>query len=396
MSSASSPPEAEILIVGGGLAGLATAYFLARLGARGVLLVEGNRSLGLAASSQNAGILRTLLSEAPLRPLAQRSREFFLSPPQGFSNEPLVDLVGLVLTADQANAAADLELSVAAHDLPVERLTSARLKALAPHVRTPALCSFFAPQEGHVFPARVIAGLAAGARAGGVTLRTGTPIAGLLRSGSRVCGVRLVGGREISARRVVLAAGAWGARLAEPAGSPLKLTPRRRHVLVGPADERINPRWPVVWNGGDTFYSKPADGGLWLCACDQDPVDPGPDGSAAVPLAPEELARIRQRAARHLDPELLTEWWPGGRSRDQRAWAGLRTFGQEERFRIGPDPEVGDLFWVGALGGHGLVTAPAVGELAARALLGQASAAELEPYLPSGESQPTSAAACSR
>jgi D-arginine dehydrogenase len=385
MTSASLPLEAEILIVGGGLAGLATAYFLTQLGAQGVVLLEGNPEFGMAASSQNAGILRTLLSEAPLRPLARRSREFFVSPPAGFHAAPLIDAVGLVLTADEPTAAEELEAAIAAHDQPVERLTAARLKQLAPHVRTPALCAFFAPFEGHVFPDRVLAGLAAGARARGADLRRSNPVAGLLHRAGRVSGVRLTSGREVLARTVVLAAGAWGARLAAAAGSPLRLTPRRRHVLVGPADLRINPRWPVVWNGGDMFYSKPADGGLWMCACDQDVVDQGPDGSAAVPLSPEELARIRRRATRHLDPELLRHWWAPGQGRDQRAWAGLRTFGQDERFRIGPDPALQNLFWVGALGGHGLVTAPAVGELAARALLGRANSVELEPFLPSAE-----------
>lgn len=374
-----SPQEPiRFLILGGGLAGLSTAYHLARLGATGVTLIEGNPGFGRAASAQNAGILRTVLSEAHLRPLAQASRRFLLEPPPGFSDRPLVDPVGLVLTADEPAAAAELEACVAAHDQPIEALSASALARRAPHVRTKALCAFFAPGEGHVFPERVIDGFARGALAGGAHLLRGSRVEALLEGGGRVHGVRLADGRELLAEQVVLALGAWGARLAGPAGSPLPLTPRRRHVLVGPVDARVDPRWPVVWNGGDTFYSKPAEGGLWLCACDQDPVDPGPDGGAPVPLSEAELTRIRERARRHLDPRLLSDWWPGGSNRDQRAWAGLRTFGSAERFRIGPDPSLRGLFWVGALGGHGLVTAPAIGALAARALLGRSAPGELE------------------
>lgn len=378
MQRESQQEPIRFLILGGGLAGLSTAYHLARLGATGVTLIEGNPEFGRAASAQNAGILRTILSEAHLRPLAQASRRFLVEPPPGFSERPLVDPVGLVLTADQPEAAADLEACVAVHDQPVEALSAAELARRAPHVRTQALCAFFAPHEGHVFPERVIQGFARGALAGGVELWRGQRVEALLEQGGAVCGVRLGNGREIEAEQVVLALGAWGARSAGPAGSPLGLSPRRRHVLVGPADARIDPRWPVVWNGGDTFYSKPAEGGLWLCACDQEPVDPGPDGGAPVALSAAELAHIRERAARHLDARLLSDWWPSGTSRDQRAWAGLRTFGTGERFRIGPDPRLLGLFWVGALGGHGLVTAPAIGELAARALLGRCRPSELE------------------
>jgi glycine/D-amino acid oxidase-like deaminating enzyme len=385
MQRSSEHDPIRFLILGGGLAGLSTAYHLTQLGATGVTLIEGNAEFGRAASAQNAGILRTVLSEAHLRPLAQASRRFLVDPPPGFSKLPLVDPVGLVLTADQPAAAAELAACVAAHDQPIEALSPAALARRAPHVRTRALCAYFAPHEGHVFPERVIEGFARAAGSAGVRLWRGQRVAALLESAGAVHGVRLADGRELHAEQVVLALGAWGARLAGSAGSPLPLTPRRRHVLVGPADARVNPRWPVVWNGGDTFYSKPAEGGLWLCACDQDPVDPGPDGGAPVALSPAELAHIRERAARHLDPRLLEDWWLNGGNRDQRAWAGLRTFGLGERFRIGPDPSLRGLFWVGALGGHGLVTAPAVGELAARALLGRCAPTELEGVDPRAE-----------
>ena len=52
------------------------------------------------------------------------------------------------------------------------------------------------------------------------------------------------------------------------------------------------------------------------------------------------------------------------------SWACLRTFARDERFVIGPDPEVNGLIWVAGLGGHGMTTSPAVGRLGAAAVLG--------------------------
>ena len=51
-------------------------------------------------------------------------------------------------------------------------------------------------------------------------------------------------------------------------------------------------------------------------------------------------------------------------------WCGMRTFADDHRFTIGWDADVGGLFWVAGLGGHGMSTAPAVAQLAADALLG--------------------------
>ena len=52
-------------------------------------------------------------------------------------------------------------------------------------------------------------------------------------------------------------------------------------------------------------------------------------------------------------------------ARVQQKWAGLRSFVADCSPVIGHDPEVADFFWIAALGGYGIQTAPAVGRLAA-------------------------------
>ncbi|MCZ6598715.1 MAG: FAD-dependent oxidoreductase, partial [Planctomycetota bacterium] len=60
-----------ILIVGGGIAGLATAWFLSRRGKR-VVLLERERRFGAHSSGLNAGILRTVTSDPVATALTQR------------------------------------------------------------------------------------------------------------------------------------------------------------------------------------------------------------------------------------------------------------------------------------------------------------------------------------
>ena len=74
-----------ILIIGGGIAGAATAWHLAERGARGVVLLERERHFGAHATSQNAAILRTYTEGDATTALATRPPRCSWPPPRGSS-----------------------------------------------------------------------------------------------------------------------------------------------------------------------------------------------------------------------------------------------------------------------------------------------------------------------
>jgi glycine/D-amino acid oxidase-like deaminating enzyme len=344
----------KIVVIGGGLAGLSTAWHLARLGATDVVVVERERELGTQASAQNAAIVRTAIDDAPVRELARRGARFLNAPPEGFTRGPLVAGDGLLLftcSPEHGGTAVD----------------AARIRQLVPALKSaPATGRFFA-DEGRVDVRALIDGFAGGARAAGVRFELGARVRGI-RSAGR--GVELEGGRTIDAEQCVIAAGAWAAPLGRAIGSRVALTPTRRHLLVTQADERVDARWPTVWSDDDEFYARPEAGGWMLCPCDEDEVDPD---ELAVSSAALESTRAK---AQHLLED----------AQDVRAakfWAGLRTHASDRRFVIGRDPDVAGLVWAAGLGGHGVTCAAAVGELAASAVLGRALPRELaEPFSP--------------
>ncbi|MBI1383274.1 MAG: FAD-dependent oxidoreductase [Planctomycetaceae bacterium] len=356
----------SILIVGGGIAGLATAYHLGRAGARDVHLVEGHAELAGAASARSAAILRTVIEEPTTAALARRSKPHFLSPPEGFGT--LLPRRGLVLMANWKEAAEELARLCTSPDYQLEPLDPARLKALAPHIATQPLVAFYSPDDGVIDVAELVRGFAAGARAGGVHIETGARVVGLRKAGGRVVGVQLEDGSERRAERVVLAAGAWAARLAREAGSGIELQPTRRHLLVTEPEPGLDPDWPVVWNGGDTFYSRPEGGGLMLSVCDEVHADP----DLVEPL-PELARAIAEGAARHLVGV--------GTGPAARFWVGLRTLTADDRFAVGDDPDVPGLSFAAGLGGHGMSTSFETGRLAAAHLLGKGAAEDLLPAL---------------
>jgi glycine/D-amino acid oxidase-like deaminating enzyme len=359
--------ERTVLIVGGGIAGTATAWFLARRGVRDVVLVERETRLGSHATAQNAAILRTSMPDEVTERLARESAEFLRAPPAGFASVPLVDECGIVITSAQRDGElepweqrldARAQHGVAA-ETGVERCGGARLREIAPHFAARERRAWLLVREGRIDNAALMSAFERGARRAGVRFELGQRVRELLveRSADRpsaapVRGVRPADGRALEAETTVIAAGGWAGALGRLAGSRVTLRPTRRHLLVTASDARVNPRWPVVWADEDAFYARPEGGGLMLCACDE--VDVDPDRLAVVP---EERERVLEKTARHL-PDFAG-------ARAAHFWAGVRTLTHDDRFVIGGDADVDGLSWVAGLGGHGMTCSAAIGRLAA-------------------------------
>lgn len=344
----------RIVIVGGGIAGLATAWHLVRGGARDVVVVERERSLGTQSTAQNAGIVRTAIDDAPIRALARRGAEFLVAPPAGFADRPLVRGDGLIVLTSAAPPWDDGAPGI-------ERVDAARVRSLFPPLGEGARSGYLFAHEGRVDVPALLAAFERGARQGGARFELGARVAGLLPEAR---GVELADGRRIEAHTVVIAAGAWAGPLGRAVGSRIELTPTRRHLLVTQRDPEIDPHWPVLWSDDDEFYARPESGGWMLCACDGDAIDP--DHLAASGTVLESVHAKSHAVLRRarLAPAA-------------RFWAGSRTHASDKRFVLGPDPDVAGLVWAAGLGGHGITCAAAVGEVVAAAVLGAEMPAEL-------------------
>ena len=368
--------SAEHLIIGGGMAGLATAWHLVRRGAPNVVVLERSAPFS-ESSAKNAAIFRTLSADPVVDALGRRSMAGWedLGRESGLE---LLDPRGLVLAAPRGSDHLDRVLDSArrsvfdaapsslpsspekALEMPVERLGEEDWASRLPFVSTGGLSGLFRPSDGTVRLDRLRKALTDRVIAQGGLIRTGERVERLLTERRRIRGVRLASGEDVLAERTILAAGAWASLLAKPAGSQVRLTATRRHLAVTVPFPDVDESWPVFWMlGEEEFYCRPVPGerSLLLCACDEVPVD-DPDlvvSDASV------LHEIRRRAARALSIQLPSD--------HARFWCGLRTFAPDRRIVVGPDPDLAGLFWVAGLGGTGITVGLELGRIAAARLL---------------------------
>lgn len=340
----------ETVIVGAGFGGVSTAYHLARRGARGVLVLEKEAAAGTQASGRNAGLLRQSSDDpeiaALLRRGARAARRALRDIPGSIRNTG-----SLILGQGIARLAAGPHARVVDASEIVEGLEGRAL---------------YDPDDSVVDPQALLGVFLEGARGRGVTFAFGERVTAVRTVRGRIEGIETTK-RKIAARTLVVAAGAWSGEVASLAGSKgIAIEPRRRHLFRGGLDRPEGRSWPFVWNEEKGVYFRPEGDGMLLSPCDAEPHEPAePD---VDPARREELARKVADAF-----GALGEWRLGP------GWACLRTFAKDERFVIGPDPSVQGLFWVAALGGHGMTSAWAIGRLAAQAILGRRAGGPFDP-----------------
>ena len=342
------PKLVEIAVIGGGLAGLATAWALAERGASDVVVLEREPTLATHASGRNAAMCRALAEDDTWTTWTAAGAAFLRRPPEGFTDHPLVDDRGAVLLAGPA-VARELADRAARFDVRCTPVSTVELMARWPGLAV-ARGGLLFPDDGCIDLARLVGGYVRGARRGGARIVTSAAVTAMA---PRDGGVELTTGQgTVTARAVVVAAGAWAGEVGALAGAAVGFESRRRHIfsLAAPAPGAAA---PIVWNvDGDEWYARPAGTEIWASACDNDVVAPG-----VVEPRREAEPIVRARL-----PSAL------GTARLVRAWACQRTFAPSGQPVVARDVDRSWLYWVAGLGGHGVTASAAIGRAAAAAL----------------------------
>jgi len=355
---------ADVVIVGAGFAGAATAYHLKLQSNARVIIIEREPVPGAHASGKNAAMAFTALQDPFEAKLAVEGRGFIEGRACGLQGDGMFRRCGSLLVATSSGALERAGGEAAGAGIEVARLAPKdAAEIVAPLGECGLVGAIWNAADGVVDIHALLQDYLRGQDVWYNCCLTGVN----LRDG-RVDSVDTTRG-PIAAGVVVNAAGAWAEEVGRAAGAArLKFTPRRRHLFQTMVELEVRANWPFVWHLDIESYFRPEGSGLLMSPCDEDvhpPVEPTTSEEAQ-----ETLARKVCQAFPPLSGAGIAS-----------AWACLRTFSADGRFVIGADPCVQGFFWVAGLGGHGMTTSSGVGRLAAAAVLGH-KVPELDSFAP--------------
>ena len=359
----------EVVIVGGGIIGCATALYLAQGGASVTLLERG----GVAgeASGAAAGMLAALSDEgdhpAAFYDLNRQSLGLYetLLPKLAETGVDLhhrrADVLQLALTEPEAGA---LRRRFGARAEPDGYwLEGADIHASEPQASPKAVAAYVMPDQQYVDPHRLTHALAEAAKRLGVLIETQAPVRRFRRASGRVWGVETP--RAIhEADAVLLAGGPWTVALARRLGACVPVRPVRGQMLALQGPPR--PLRNLIWGGA--AYLVPRESGQTFVGATVEDV-----GFRCRTTA--KALRALRRGAEGLVPALAY-------AEQLSAWAGLRPASPDGLPIMGPLPGWENV-WVST--GHfrnGILQAAASGALVARSILAGRPEPELAPFDP--------------
>jgi len=347
--------HAQILVIGGGIAGLGAAYALANHHSKPMVTVlEAEPSLAYHTTGRSAAQLIENYGAMSVRSLTKASLAYLRNPPSDLADHPFLEVRGLLRVAphDQLDrfdqlVAEGRESNTEQVELSVAQAVE-KIPALRPDQFEAAL---FEPDSSSIDVAGLHQSFVRGARLGGAAINLDHRVTKVSPDGA---GWRIEtdSGEVRYADIVVNCAGAWGDVVAQMAGvEPIGLRPLRRTAFMVTSPYRDSAYWPLMSDAETNWYVK-GDGPQLLCSpADEtlsEPVDAKPE---EIDIA---IAIDRINTATTLGIRSIAS-----------SWAGLRTFGPDGSMIIGPDPDQPSFVWCVGQGGTGIQTSRGAGQLVA-------------------------------
>ncbi len=348
----------EIIIIGGGVGGLATAYYLSRTGNYKILVLEKENQMGRHASGKNAGMLRQGVSHGELIPFIQETRRILQNPPVDWIHQNVFSQTGSVLIGN-SELLRPISKSLAAHE--IEFGISESAESFPSHLKNilkehPVANFLYTPSDGIIDSNLLLENLRSGAEKRGVVFHANSFVKKIEdQNGEWVVSCPT---EKFSAPILINAAGAWAGEVGKLCGSKYQsLNSYRRHLYqFSSEDFSKSASWPFVWDIQNEFYFRPRHDGWLLSAGDEELHPP------AEPQVDKRIEQLLFEKKNYLFSSLKIGLL-------QNTWSCLRTKSANGIFFVDWDSEKKGLFWVAGLGGHGISVSLAVGKLAANKIL---------------------------
>ncbi len=341
----------DFIVIGAGMAGASAAYELSA--SASVLLIEAEAHPGYHSTGRSAALFTRNYGSPLVRRINALSEPFFASPPDGFTDSPLLGPRGaLTVAAPGVEGELDSLLALSTQVNPVVEIAPADALVMAPYLRPDRVCrAVFEAGVSDIDVATLLRSYLKGFKARGGEIVTNEMVSSL----QKVDDIWSVTTRKntYQGKTIINAAGAWADDIGVMAGaSRLGLIAKRRTAIIVAATEgyAISALPCVDFAGGDA-YIKPEAGNLMVSPGDATP-------NLAQDVQPDEM-----------DVAVLVDWLERETlikvHRIAHSWAGLRTFVSDQSPVVGYDPTVDNFVWHAGQGGFGIMMAPALAKAVA-------------------------------
>lgn len=368
-----SENRADVLIVGGGLMGAATAFFLRQRGMSVILLERG--MVGQQASGVNFGNVRRQGRFLPQLPLAHRSRALWGRLPELLGEDVEFLPTGHLRVAYGPEQVAMMEAyrdAAKPWGLELEMLSGNAVRDRFPWLSQEVLAGSYSPHDGHANPRLVAPAFGRAARRAGARIVENTEVLAIEPENG--------GFRVETADRVVwragllqVSAGAWGGRIAARFNEPVPLTPRGPQMGVTEAA-------PYALKPVLGITTKTTREVIYLRQVTRGNIVFGGTGHGPADLDKAIPERADPRLTLHQFIQLRRMVPALGALRIIRTWSGIEGYMQDDIPVMGPSARIPGLFYAFGFCGHGFQIGPGVGDVMAELIATGRTETPIEPF----------------
>ena len=251
--------SADVVVIGGGVSGLSSAYFLARAGKDVVVVEKG--TVGGEASGRNGGMISERVDEPPMIPMAVESLKIWatlddeLGYPTEFTHQGRLEVA--VSEEEMGDLFTERDESLR-RGISVELLDPSDIRDMIPEISGRTLGGLFFSNGGHANPQRSVQAFAWAFQDLGGRLHQNTAVTGMRVVDGRVSSVETTAG-PIEADVVVAAAGPQTALMAEMIGVHVPVAPARVEMI---ATAPVEPLFKIALVGNGLYGRQAARGNL--------------------------------------------------------------------------------------------------------------------------------------
>ena len=359
------PSHAQVVIIGGGVAGCSVAYHLTRLGWQDVVLLE-RKSLTSGTTWHAAGLIGQLRATHNLTRLAQYTAELYAALEKetgqatGFRQNGSLSIASEPERFEELRRGASM---ASCFGLEAEVISPAEAGELHPLIEIDDLVgAVFLPNDGQTNPIDTTQALARGARDHGAKIFEQTRVTGIETEGRRVTAVVTTSGR-VACEFVVNCAGMWAKEVGQMCGVNIPLHAAEHFYVVTEPIEGLPHNLPVLRELSACNYFK-EDAGKLLVGMFEPVAKPW--GMQGIPKDLE--FETLPQDIEHIEPQLdlaMKRIPLLARTGIQTFFNGPESFTPDNRYMLGPAPELDNFFVAAGFNSIGIVSGGGVGKVMA-------------------------------